>query len=605
MTLAQAFSRLFKSSTTVAAPPPSRPAPSRGRGAPANVNGGTPASRPREAPKPAVVALSRQNATSFGLQADMNIVADLVPVIGPPFQGDTLSEKIAHAGALVTGTGGALPLDDDQRNLMAYFEQGLLLVCEGKLGRDNALRGLIADLKRRKFKFRELIQVDIQTLHGVYESRSEETVSNTPGRVELSAEQLRFIGFVEKGAAVRCSDVHVSANHGKTLVEFRIEDLIQAVDGMGFSSGKEMLHAAFHLADSGSSDGTYVELGYQPIRISEKIREHLERFNVEAIRGQYAPLGNNGRYGVFRLLYKASELNADIDTLGFLPQQLVDIQDARAIPNGIIVVSGPTGSGKSTTLATNMRVIIRTEKGVKIITVEDPIEYTILGAMQIPVVSGTDKEARNAAYNEAIRAALRMDPDTLLVGEVRDLQAYMLAYEAATTGHQTWTTTHANSAAKTITRFRGMGAEAYTLYDPEVFVLLTGQRLVRKLCPRCKVPLDDAKRVGRVSEDILRRLDRLDHAGGQVFVAHPEGCTHCGPSDNGTGGYKGRGVCAETLRPDYTWMNFMKAEEYLKAEAHWKEKGGIDMRHAGRIKMMAGELCPVEYERVLGHIDAH
>jgi type II secretory ATPase GspE/PulE/Tfp pilus assembly ATPase PilB-like protein len=154
---------------------------------------------------------------------------------------------------------------------------------------------------------------------------------------------------------------------------------------------------------------------------------------------------------------------------------------------GLNVVAGPTGSGKSTTLQRNMIKLLQ-EKNYQInmLTVEDPPEYPIPGARQMPVTNANTEEEKTEQFTKALSAALRSDPDVILVGETRSLSTAELTFQGALSGHGVWTTLHANSAPAIITRLRDMGIQPYLLNDPELVKGLVSQRLFRLLCPACR-----------------------------------------------------------------------------------------------------------------------
>ncbi|MDD3051766.1 MAG: GspE/PulE family protein [Candidatus Cloacimonetes bacterium] len=215
----------------------------------------------------------------------------------------------------------------------------------------------------------------------------------------------------------------------------------------------------------------------------------------------------------------------NIDDLGFLPQARKDFEKAITAPQGLIIVTGPTGSGKSTTLIGALYHVITPEKNV--LTVEDPVEYVITGARQIKISYKND-------FENAIRAILRHDPDIVLVGEIRDKATAETAVKLANTGHLTLSTLHTNDAPSAVSRLFKMGVEPFLLaYSVN---LILAQRLVRKLCPKCKKPLtrDKAYMVTEygISEELVEK--------GTIY--EPVGCENCRNT-----GYRGRLGIHETL----------------------------------------------------------
>src|SRR6185437_3378911 len=196
----------------------------------------------------------------------------------------------------------------------------------------------------------------------------------------------------------------------------------------------------------------------------------------------------------------------------------------------IVLVTGPTGSGKTTTLYTGLLALNSVTR--KVVTVEDPIEYQLAGINQIQV-----KPQIGLGFASLLRSILRQDPDVIMVGEIRDLETAQIAVQAALTGHLVLSTVHTNSAAATITRLRDMGLEDYLL--TAVLRGVLAQRLVRRLCHECR-------REAPPPPELVRRFDLDRRAGDRgPMLWHPVGCPHCRNT-----GYRGRQAVAEFLVPD-------------------------------------------------------
>ncbi len=215
-----------------------------------------------------------------------------------------------------------------------------------------------------------------------------------------------------------------------------------------------------------------------------------------------------------------------LDTLGFDAPVLSFIRDAAQMPYGLLLVTGPTGSGKTTTLYAALSEI---NTGLdKIVTIEDPIEYQLPGVLQIPV-----NEKKGLTFARGLRSILRHDPDKIMVGEIRDAETAQIAVQAALTGHQVFTTVHANNVFDVIGRFANMGVDSYSL----VAALngIVAQRLLRMSCPHCAVPTDPPL-------ELLRRSGLGNAQANSARFKKGLGCAQC----RGTG-YRGRRAIAETL----------------------------------------------------------
>ena len=218
-----------------------------------------------------------------------------------------------------------------------------------------------------------------------------------------------------------------------------------------------------------------------------------------------------------RLALKAG-FKREKSKLGLKPDDMIKFDNILKNPHGIILVTGPTGSGKSTTLYTALSELNKID--VNIITVEDPVEANIDGINQVMVNNKAD-----LTFASALRSILRQDPDIIMIGEIRDSETAEIAVKASITGHLVVSTLHTNSAANTITRLADMGVQSYMLGDSVIGVI--AQRLVRRLCPTCKQP--------RLVEDEERIVLGVPEDEEDVIIYEPSGCPLCNDT-----GYSGR-----------------------------------------------------------------
>ena len=258
-------------------------------------------------------------------------------------------------------------------------------------------------------------------------------------------------------------------------------------------------------------------------RIKLTVRGHEIDFRVSTIPSLY------GEKAVLRVLDRTA-VEFDFAKLG-LPQDVREgFVRALDLPNGMVLVTGPTGSGKTTTLYTGLLKLNTVARNV--VTVEDPIEYQLTGINQIQV-----KPQIGLNFASLLRSILRQDPDVIMIGEIRDLETVQIAVQAALTGHLVLSTVHTNSAASTLTRLRDMGLEDYLMTATLKAVL--AQRLVRRLCPACKTP--DPAPSALIERLGLERLAPAE----AITLFHPIGCPEC----RGTG-FRGRRAIAELLVPN-------------------------------------------------------
>jgi general secretion pathway protein E len=289
---------------------------------------------------------------------------------------------------------------------------------------------------------------------------------------------------------------------------------------------------------------------------------------------------------VLRLLDRG-DVTLDFAALGFDGDTLRRFRQLLARPHGIVLVTGPTGSGKTTTLYAALSALNTPDK--KILTVEDPVEYQLDGINQIPVRPQID-----LTFANALRAILRQDPDIIMIGEMRDIETARIAVQAALTGHKVFSTLHTNDAASSITRMQDMQVDDYLLTSTIDGVL--AQRLVRCLCPHCRIPYEPPESVVR---DL--GLDKFTTAR-KATLYRAAGCDEC---DNS--GYRGRTTILELMvmtEPLRRAVIARKDADTLHRVA--LQEGMTDMRADGLRKAIAGLTTIEEIERVtqsVGGID--
>ncbi len=322
--------------------------------------------------------------------------------------------------------------------------------------------------------------------------------------------------IMQRAVEARASDIHIEPFADELKVRLRVDGILQQIDSPPVRSTAAVISRVKIMSKLNIAERRLPQDGRIPLRIQGKELD-LRVSTVPTMFGESV---------VMRLLDKES-VRFDFDALGFegTPRKrLLKVLDA---PFGIFLVTGPTGSGKSTTLYTAMsRLNTETRK---IITVEDPVEYQVAGINQIPV-----KTSIGMTFAGALRAIVRQDPDIIMVGEMRDLETARIAVQSALTGHVVLSTLHTNDAASGVTRLLDMGVDDYLLTSTINGIL--AQRLVRRLCPECREPFQP------MAELAARFLHIADAEGGPIHLYRPGGCHHC----NGTG-FRGRLVIAEVL----------------------------------------------------------
>lgn len=492
--------------------------------------------------------------------------------------------------ALLTAPGQPLQRPEEERSIFALYEDGTFLVSKNHANDPHVLS--VESLARRlgvHIRTKRLVELaDVARAYQMWDQSSRDKGREIE-TTRMEKEVFRLVGVAARQGA---SDIHIIIGPDTADVRFRVDGAIRPIEQWGAEFGQEFSAAAWAMSDT--SDNTYRRYDYQAARISDATQPLPE--GVQAIRIQFNPLAYGGRYVVMRLLYRAAAADsADVGKLGYAPEQLMLFRRMRGKPFGINIIAGPTGSGKSTTLQRNLRAIL-TERGgeVNVLTVEDPPEYVIDGAQQMPVTDATKTEDREQKFHGAIIAALRSDPDIVMIGEVRDLESARLAFAAAMTGHQLWTSLHATDAIAIIDRLKDIGVEDYKICDADIVTGLAGQRLMRTICPQCSIPAAEARAAGKISPSLYKRVELVaDLEKDNVRVRGP-GCAKC------NGGITGRTVSAEVMLPDHRMMKLLRQGDKADAKRYWiEELGGMTMLQHGIKKMLAGIVEPSEVERVV------
>lgn len=503
-----------------------------------------------------------------------------------------VKEILGFQGEVLTGPAGNMTITEQQKQVIAILNDGTVIIAKGDALNPHALA--VKSLARKNgIQIRRELTVDLEVIRKVYENA--EKKSGAEERQNDAAKMQRdFVELVRQAAVERASDIHVMLQRFEAIVRIRSDGVMKTFKQMPADYAADLLAAAFAMADA--SDPSYKPYDYQGARISETTTSLPP--GVQAIRLQFNPLPNGGRYLIARLLYaQASEEGSDIDTLGYSPVHIRDIKTMRRKPFGINIISGPTGSGKSTTLQRALSALMEEKRfQINVITIEDPPEYVISGAAQLPVTNATTDEERNEKFRAAISASLRSDPDVIMIGEIRDHASTSLAFAAAMTGHQVWASLHANDAISILDRFRDQGVEPYKLCDPTLMTGLVGQRLLRVLCDSCKIPLNDVlmyEDLRILDEDVIYGLKH--HIGekhfDKIYIANENGCESCKK------GYQGRTVVAECITPDYVFMNHILENDKSAAYDHWLNNlEGLSMIEHGVQKMLEGLADPRDVE---------
>lgn len=411
------------------------------------------------------------------------------------------------------------------------------------------------------------------------------------------------------------SDIHIINVGPYGIIRFRRMGLMKDHANISGVMVGRLIITIYGSMCQATTDGGYSPSQRQDGRIADRkwlpAGVHSMRVHIEPTESAQSETGF-GAFMPIRLLYDRTQatgtLTERMTTLGF-DEKDCEHFDFLTQRTGLSIISGPTGHGKSTALKHIMEAQIFSHPEKSYLTIEDPMEYPIHGAQQLPVSTKTltDLQARGRAYEDAIAGAMRSNPNVIMIGEIRFPEAAAAAVDAALTGHAVWATIHANNGFGIIRRMASLlNAAHYAdpleyLCDHNVLAGLAYQRLLPVLCPECKKPLvpmlgkpDEARHImpavrKRLFSVIKNRLD-------SVYVRNPDGCSHCNEL-----GIIGQTVAAEVIATDQIMLEHLRRGDYAKAQTYWaKEFGGRTyLEHAVQL-IGEGRVDPTQAEIGLG-----
>jgi general secretion pathway protein E len=365
------------------------------------------------------------------------------------------------------------------------------------------------------------------------------------------------------------SDVHVEPTSNAMVVRYRIDGLLQEAEVLSARWAEPVASRIKLMAR--------LDIAEKRVPQDGRIRFSARGRSIDLRVATFPTL--HGESIVLRLLGQQS-VQLNLDGLELADYGLNVLRKALKRPHGIVLITGPTGSGKTTTLYASLNAILNPE--LKIVTVEDPIEYVLSGVSQLQV-----KPEIGLTYAAALRSILRNDPDIIMIGEIRDRETADIAIRAALTGHLVLSTLHTNTAAGAVTRLLDLGVEAYLLAS--TLELTAAQRLVRRLCSHCKEP----RRLARADAELIGSA--VGEHGVPSGVYAPVGCSHC----NGRG-FAGRTPLFEAIEIQDSEREIIrvKQDENL-LDAASKQRGGGNLWQHGIKKVIAGETSLDEVLRVV------
>ncbi len=428
----------------------------------------------------------------------------------------------------------------------------------------------------------ETLQKTIEIQYFLLERPIDEEIKQIIERskVGVAADVPKFVEFVLNNAIIeRATDIHISPEDLASHIFFRIDGIMQHF----YAFPKEMHNPVVSRIKVLSKMDIAEQRLPQDGSFSHEFFEESYDMRVSTIPTAY------GENIVIRILSKNLSL-FNLKSLGFEEKVLKQLEEEFLKPQGIVLVTGPTGSGKTTTLYAALRRINALRRNI--LTAEDPIEY------KFPFIKQTQvNEKAGYTFARAIRHFLRQDPDVILIGEIRDEETAEMAMRASITGHLVLSTLHTNDAVSAIPRLIDMKIKDYMVASG--VSAITAQRLVRKICPFCKSEKKTkAKELLKYRYEVssLKRFAEIESLEDEIIIYYGKGCEHCRGS-----GYLGRTVIAELLKIDQDIADLIvRGSTPLTIMEKAREKGMWNLKEDGLIKMLKGITTPEEVKRVAG-----
>ncbi|EFW11942.1 putative type II/IV secretion system protein [Serratia symbiotica str. Tucson] len=498
--------------------------------------------------------------------------------------------------------------------------RGVILLVDGNRRKDAAIQRWVMDVTRAypgaKTEFVSLSELNRRREaserqgYGLSQGISEADLKSR----DVSVSQDKVISYFKLAQEFNASDIHleISADRRLTIVQLRIHGELEVVDEVKYEEGLT-LASTIYISMCDVREQSFFAGREQSGRIDAKFARRAGLFGT---RYEHRPTPD-GLIVVMRTIPDDGDNVPTLQKLGFLAEQISLIMRILRLPEGMVLLTGPTGSGKSATLRVFSDIWLNLTGGKKrLLTLENPPEGRIRGAIQTPVMpEDNSPEAISRAWSNANASALRLDPDAILTGEMRDLHSLIAAIYASETGHALFSTLHTQSAIGALRRMEHFGVDRHLIADASLVTGLVGQRLVPLLCEKCRIPW--VEKAPELASDIRTRLERYctvegGSEPGKLYFRNHEGCDHCRKTILLTGriisrGVTGRTAIAEVVRTDARLMQLWLSHGPAVARQHWINQGGITRRMhlmryltEGRVDPLEGDLiCPLDEDDLM------
>lgn len=485
----------------------------------------------------------------------------------------------------------------------AHSSQKVLAISEGHVNRFGTthpkVQHFISDVKRYEGG---AIQISLIESHAfdvaVHLIASSHRVEKSVRNEDL------FDALIQHAYINGVSDIHILCRSNKSAVKLRELGQLRTYKTWTYEEGLRFTRYVYGVLGADASTETFYPDRMNSARALRRVKGEDGRMVNVDVRMQTAPLQKSEVqefFVVFRLLQTdaSGEGIRPLESLGYEPLQVELLRTHALRKVGVVVLTGITGSGKTFTLASLTKERLDTFGGKEnIITIEDPVEIVIPGANQMALPRAEKEDGlseRASAYSGILSGVLRLDPDVLLIGEIRDAVSAEAAVKCALSGHMVFTTAHTPSCFAVPARLRDLGVANSVLGSSDFLSLLVNQKLVRTVCQHCSYGIGDA----RVPSEVLSNIEKLIQAGvdmSSVRIEHEDGCAAC------HGGASGREVVAQVVSVDDSMrLQFEKGTD-AKAHEKWLETGGMTVDVHAALKTLRGRISLNAFEQEVCHL---
>jgi len=515
----------------------------------------------------------REVIINYGFLTEQEILQHFADNLGTEIfnfkQGDIPQEIIKMIDPETVRAYGVIPvvLDGNLLKVVAKNPMNYQIIEELQFILGLEVQILVAELGQIESAIEKYYPVNIASVHDVLsemnanEDENQQDYDNVTD-LENAANEAPIVRFVEvilyQAIKDQASDIHFEPFETTFRIRYRVDGTLYEMPPPPKSLAVPVISRVKIMSNLNIAERRLPQDG----RIQLKIGGRPIDLRVSTLPTTY------GESVVLRVLDR-SVVNLDLNALGISAAVMAELRDIIHMPNGILLVTGPTGSGKTTTLYSALQEV--NGIGEKILTAEDPVEYDIEGIIQLPI-----HDAFGMTFAKALRAFLRQDPDRIMIGEIRDLETAQTAIESALTGHFVFSTLHTNDAAGTITRMVDMGVEPFLLCSSIAGIV--SQRLIRKVCKNCRVPYEP-------NDEELENLELAREDIGDRKFYYGKGCPTCNES-----GYKGRKSICELLTMSPELMELiLKNAPTMAIRDRAREQGMVTIREDGVQSIINGE----------------